>query len=717
FKSEIKKEGLIDNYVYMKKCVESNPIVPIQKEWLENMLKLVPEALMKGRASEALVEDLIEEVTSDFVKSMKRYMVRSVLVRPPVSWLEDEGGPLPVSPEGLDYSQPWHDSYIQARNQIAENLHILHPTLRTLLDLGYSTFANILLLDLTGFRAKGPMDCESLRNDVSIGARKTEEKLMNTWYPKVINIFTKKEVLEDIKPEKLESFYNCVSTLMSNQLRDLLKRTVEGFVSLFDPEDKKWLPIFKMELTFDDEKMEFYPTFQDMQDIVGGVVDRIGETLQNVQTVHSWLSGAPTTQNLSNELPDHLVDWAVNALGDAVNLNLQGPKEHYDEYVQKYSWLIDGTAKEQIEKFQSENHTFDEYTELIEDFLNLSKEIMLLPQLAHFPMIRLDCDDLKEGLVNKVKSFANLLLNDIATKHRNENLSICCEFENIKDHALKVPDTTEEMMDLINYVETARTKGVQKLALRIQESQRRMNYFLDVFIFPPDDLELNACVLLWPQNINPVFNDNDDLIENAKRKGETELVAKREKLILEVEKATRRMEEFTEYAELERMQQYVTDVRVLQKRIQEAEDTVNFINKEEALFKWEQTKYPELDKLKVSVEPYQKFFSFILKWQRTEKRWMDGGFLDLNGESMESDVDEFFREVYKSLRFFQLKQKKEAMEKRKAAGRRSITEEKIEEDIKENPTVAMCSAVMEQIKSFKVGDPVPQDCESSSVSP
>uniref|UniRef100_A0A5F8HDR2 Dynein axonemal heavy chain 12 n=1 Tax=Monodelphis domestica TaxID=13616 RepID=A0A5F8HDR2_MONDO len=35
-------------------------------------------------------------------------------------------------------------------------------------------------------------------------------------------------------------------------------------------------------------------------------------------------------------------------------------------------------------------------------------------------------------------------------------------------------------------------------------------------------------------------------------------------------------------------------------RIQEAEDTVNFINKEEALFKWEQTKYPELDKLKVS---------------------------------------------------------------------------------------------------------------------
>lgn len=41
---------------------------------------------------------------------------------------------------------------------------------------------------------------------------------MNTWYPKVINLFTKKEALEGIKPEKLDSFYNCVSTLMSNQV-------------------------------------------------------------------------------------------------------------------------------------------------------------------------------------------------------------------------------------------------------------------------------------------------------------------------------------------------------------------------------------------------------------------------------------------------------------------------------------------------------------------
>ncbi|XP_055985527.1 dynein axonemal heavy chain 12 [Sorex fumeus] len=697
--SELKKRGL--NYLYLKRSVESTPIVPIQPEWLKHMLNLVPESLKEGKEREKLIESLINEVSNDFENSMKRYMVQSVLVRPKVKWLEDEGGPLPESPLGLDYSNPWRSTYLQLRNQISANLHIVHPVMKILLELGYSTFSNLVLMDLKGIRAKGPIDCESLKNDLSIQIKKSEEKLLNTWYPKVINLFTKKDLIEGIKPEKLDSFYNCVSTLLSNQLRDLLKQTIKGFVKLFDQEDERRLPLFKMELTLDDDRMEFYPTFQDLEDVILGIVERIGEALQNVQTVPSWLSGTSTPVNLDTELPEHVIQWAVTQLKEDISRNLEGVRRHYETYVEKYNWLLDGTAVEMIETFQAQNHTFDEYTEFIEKFFNLVSEIMLLPQWVHYPMVRLDCEDLKIGLTNKAKAFANLLLNDIATKHRKENESICNEFEAIREHALKVPESTEEMMELISYIEKARTTGIQDLISRIQESKRQMNYFLDVFLFPQEDLTLNSNVLMWPWKINPIFDENDELIENAKHKRENELIAKREKLILELEKESRRLQEFTDYAELERMQQYVTDVRQLQKRIQESEDAVQFINKEEELFKWEQTKYPELEKLKVDIEPYQKLFNLILKWQRTEKRWMDGAFLDLNGEIMETEVEEFSREIFKTLKFFQQKQKKELQEKRKTAKRRSLEEDKFEEEPKDNPTIAMCSTVMEQIKAFK----------------
>uniref|UniRef100_A0A803T0M9 Dynein axonemal heavy chain 12 n=1 Tax=Anolis carolinensis TaxID=28377 RepID=A0A803T0M9_ANOCA len=66
--------------------------------------------------------------------------------------------------------------------------------------------------------SKGPIEYETLQNDVSINCLKTEEKILNTWYPRVINLFTRKEALEGVKPDKVDSFYNCVATLMSNQV-------------------------------------------------------------------------------------------------------------------------------------------------------------------------------------------------------------------------------------------------------------------------------------------------------------------------------------------------------------------------------------------------------------------------------------------------------------------------------------------------------------------
>uniref|UniRef100_A0A8B9Q220 Dynein axonemal heavy chain 12 n=1 Tax=Apteryx owenii TaxID=8824 RepID=A0A8B9Q220_APTOW len=677
------------NYLFMKKCVLSNPVVPIQQEWLTSMLMWVPQSLMEGKERELLVEKLLGEVIRDFEMTMRRCVVRSILIKPDVKGLEDEEeAPLPVSPLGLDFSRPWHNSFIQAKAQILSNLHILHPTLKTLLDIGYTAFSNLLILSVIFFsRLKGPIDCESLKTDVSLSCSKSEEKLLNTWYPRVINLFTRKEAFDGVKLDKVDSFYNSVATLMSNQLKELLRRTVEAFVKLFDPEDRSCLPLFKMELTLDDEKMEFYPSFQDLEEAILFIVTQIGQTLQNIQTVHSWLTGGTAT--LDTELANHVIAWATSTLKKSIRDNLEGPKEYFENYVERYGWLVDGTACARIERFEAEEHNFDEYTAFIDEFFTLSKEIMSLPQLASFSMIHLDCDDLKQGLADKAKNFAKILMERIVANHREENEKICRDFEAIKERALKVPETTEEMMETMAYIKKAKTKGIQELLLRIKCSQR-INYFLDVFLFAPEDLALNATVILWPKKINAIFDEHDDLIEQSRLKGEFELTQTNEKLVTEIAKLARSVAELEECSELDRMPQYVTDVRALQKCIQEADETITFINKEETLFKRKLTEFPLLSHVKVEIEPYQKLFGLILKWQRTEKRWMDGDFLELNAESMEAEIDDFFREICKMSKLFQQKQKKVQQEWKKTSQRRSAVEEKTEEEKKENiPTVTV----------------------------
>ena len=69
---------------------------------------------------------------------------------------------------------------------------------------------------------------------------------------------------------------------------------------------------------------------------------------------------------------------------------------------------------------------------------------------------------------------------------------------------------------------------------------------------------------------------------------------------------------------------------------------------------------------------------------------------------MEVEVDEFFREIFKMLKFFQQKQKKAEQERDKMAG---VAKKKPGEEAagkQESPTALICSRIMEQVKDFKV---------------
>ncbi|NXG19392.1 DYH7 protein, partial [Grallaria varia] len=683
------------DYLFMKQCVQRNPVVPIRQQWLKSILALVPQSLMEGKDRELLTEELLGEIVRDYEISMRRCVLRRVLIKPDLTGLDEEDeAPLPLLPLS------WHNSFIKAKNKILSTLHILHPTMKTLMDFGYAAFSSFLIVDFSGSRLKGPIDRRSFKTDVSLSCSKAEEKIMNTWYQRVISLFTQKEAVDGVKLDQLDSFYNCVAMLLSNQLKELLGRTTEAFVKLFDPEDRSRLPLFKMDLTLEENNIEFYPSFQELEETILFVVDCVGETLQNVQMIRSWLTEDTTTVDAG--LPNHVVQWATSTLKKAIRDNLEGPKEHFERYVERYGWLVDGTAVEQIKRFEAEQRSFDEYTAFIDEFFTLKKEILSLPETIYFPMICLNCEDLKQGLVNGANNCAKMLLDKIVANYREENEKICSEFETIKECALKVPETTEEMVETIDYTKRAKTKDIPDLVLRSKECCRQMIYLLDVFLFTPEDIELSSTAILWSRKMELIFKEHDDLIEQAKTKREQELLQKCDNLREELDKLADSVAELEEYSELDCMRQYVADVRTLQKAVQDTDETVALINKEEVLLKWKPSEFSVLNNIKAEIEPYQKLFNLILKWQRTEKRWMDGTFLELNGESMEAELDEFSRELYKLSKLFQQKKKMPLDKKKTPRPKEEVTAVKA---IKANPTLTMCSSVLEQIQEFKENIP------------
>lgn len=80
---------------------------------------------------------------------------------------------------------------------------------------------------------------------------------------------------------------------------------------------------------------------------------------------------------------------------------------------------------------------------------------------------------------------------------------------------------------------------------------------------------------------------------------------------------------------------------------------------------------------------------------------MDGSFLDLNGERMKVEVDEFFQEIYKIQKVFQQKQKKvEQTRDNLGIVKKQYGEE--DETKQKSPSVVVCSRVIEQMKEFVV---------------
>jgi len=58
-------------YHALKKSVESAPLVAMQPEWFENICRLIPDHLKQSASLQAIMNELLAEVVSDFDKDMR----------------------------------------------------------------------------------------------------------------------------------------------------------------------------------------------------------------------------------------------------------------------------------------------------------------------------------------------------------------------------------------------------------------------------------------------------------------------------------------------------------------------------------------------------------------------------------------------------------------------------------------------------------------------
>nr|KAG5702268.1 hypothetical protein BaRGS_030623 [Batillaria attramentaria] len=453
------KHKIANNYKYMKHQIMSAPISPLQQCAVDRIKSFIPEHLQTPPALKKVLDELFQEVHKLFHESMQKSNGK---------------------------------------------LHLVHPAMRTLLNMCQVELGNLVLADCSKYRGDSTLEYDSWKNSVSLELEKSEEKLMQSWFPDVVALFSDKKQL-NLPHGKSTSFFNSVNTLISNQLMDMKVRTIEHYAELFEHDNRLKLPVLRIELVLDEGVMTFYPPVTDFEQLVSSIMYMMAKTM-----------------------------------------------------IDKYEYLINGTALAEVEKFLSEKHEFEEYTERIDYYRKVAMEINSLPSVAFYDTFRLDCDDLKLGLVEAARGLANKLLMRVVDDHRRANKKTIDGFEEIKRRALHVPETNENCH---------------------QEAYTRLKYLMDVHLFTADDIQLQTEVFNWPVLIDPVFDQHEVLAEKSKHQNEVLLAEKTKKVHREIEKLKQRMDEFNDFGELDMIQQYIKDVMAVQRRIDAVQELIEWINK------------------------------------------------------------------------------------------------------------------------------------------
>ena len=92
------------------------------------------------------------------------------------------------------------------------------------------------------------------------------------------------------------------------------------------------------------------------------------------------------------------------------------------------------------------------------------------------------------------------------------------------------------------------------------------------------------------------------------------------KVTTELRKIRQRCDDFYDYLEPDMMMQYAGDVRTVQKRLSDVVDQIQWIHREESLYKRPLTEYPDVEDIGSSLDLFYRLFYVVGRWQKAEKK-------------------------------------------------------------------------------------------------
>ncbi|XP_030642423.1 dynein heavy chain 7, axonemal [Chanos chanos] len=662
-KTATEKDAMKRYYYYIKNGIDIENVAAMDDSWLENMMDLVPDHL-KNFAS--TIEVLSDEIKEDYLLRVKKAIVDFVLRDPREDGAEKVKDLPPHRQEIEVVPKPWNKSFLQAQRRMRNRLHSINPTMLSVLTLWHVSFKTLRLIDMKEFQAMSePLELSVFRHLVNKHIECARDILLKKWIPEIQQIYyqgsKRKLVPGSENIAQLQSFFNCVSALMTSQLQSLALESIQDYTHLVVPEPHSVRayehPGFQLSLILDKNKIRFEPEFSDFEVILLEVYDRMMSSISLVPRVETKLysewPGPETEGFLKPTVLPEILQAQQEKVQHLIQSESKGPLEHIRLF-DKYAALVSQQADEDVEQFLLERHSFQEMMMEVARYQQLADEIKYSSnKVLRLGMFEVSSRELVAALVKRAEGLCGKLLRRMLEDHQELNKRLCDEFNEIAEKALRTPPNTKELMELKAYLEKVETQEMPKLELKLHESKTRLCFLVDHFQFSSSDVRMNMEVFQLYMRMPSIFEDHRQLMKSVTEQYQDGLKLRRDRFVEELESYAKQVEEFVTFGELADLNKYLKKAQNLNSKLDIAVEKIEGFNLEEEAFGWPLSQYPLRKKVQDRLLPYLNLFETAAEFKRQQHQWLFGPLTSVNPDKVEADVSNYWRALYKLEKSFQ----------------------------------------------------------------
>jgi dynein heavy chain len=477
--------------------------------------------------------------------------------------------------------------------------------------------------------------------------------LSSQWNKDVVEILRKE--LETMDAEQTKTFFESVGTLMANQVRELVTKSINAYVAFFErfkntnalPSEvikREYHPdtpfednFLTLKLIINGQNIQFETPLHDVQKELLQIVIAIVSQSQNLPRPENTIARAEKMHLWAVPTDDEIVKIALNKIEDIIENNINVVEKVFSIY-SEYSFLL--KEDERLEKFINEPHDREEFLNEINKYHRCIQKIKdHLPFEIRMNMFLIECNELKNDLIIKCEELISKILEAVSKLVSHLGLNITKRCQTNTEELGKPINSAAELVKVENYLE--RCRDIEKV--QITKDYLEVIEWLMVLYDNPrhkvsdDEEKVVQEAFNQTKKIDEHIEKSEIRLKDKRSDIEKSIVDQKAKFKETIEEIKREVEDFKEREDVGQRVENNKDIAEINKRLALAEDERKNINQQEETIGFEVTEFDQVAELQKKIKPFDELWALYLEFYEKTSEWKKCNFYTLDPEEVEKD--------------------------------------------------------------------------------